>query len=67
MANRIHFKYWKSILIARFFEQFLRNDSTRALQWPQKNFKLLIYEHIIYSFEARDLEISNMQLLLRNV
>ena len=27
---------------------------------PEKNLKLLKYEHIIYSFEARDLEISNM-------
>ena len=30
----------------------------------EKNFKLLKYEHIICSFEARDLEISNMYLLL---
>ena len=27
---------------------------------PEKNFKLLKYEHIIHSFEARDLEILNM-------
>ena len=27
---------------------------------PEKYFKLLKYEHIIWSFEARDLEISNM-------
>ena len=26
-ANRIHFKYWKNILISRFYEQFSRNDS----------------------------------------
>ena len=26
---------------------------------PEKNFKLLKYEHIIYSVEARDVEISN--------
>ena len=30
----------------------------------RKNFRLLKHEHMIYSFEARDLEISNMQLLL---
>ena len=35
------------------FAKWLRNGS-------RKNFKLLEYEHIIYSFEARDLEISNM-------
>ena len=27
---------------------------------PEKNFKLSKYKHIIYSFEARDLEISNI-------
>ena len=27
---------------------------------PEKYFKLLKYKHIIESFEARDLEISNM-------
>ena len=57
MASRIHFKYWKNILISRLYEQFSRNDSAKA---PEKNFKLLKYEHIIYSFEARDLEISHM-------
>ena len=32
-----------------------------APEWLSKeNFKLLDYEHITYSFEARDLEISNM-------
>ena len=49
MASRIHFKYWKNILISRLYEQFSRNDSPMA---PEK------IEHIIYSFEARDLEIS---------
>ena len=57
MASRIHFKYWKTILILRLYEQFSRNDSAMA---PEENFRLLKYEHIIYSFEARDLEISNM-------
>ena len=27
---------------------------------PEKDFKLLKYEHIMFSFEARDLEILNM-------
>ena len=57
MGGRIHFKYWENILISRLDEQFSRNDSAMA---PEKNFKLLKYEHIIYSFEARDLEISNV-------
>ena len=43
-AGRIHFKYWKNILISRFYEQFSRNGSAMA---PEKNFKLLKYEHII--------------------
>ena len=34
---------------------------------PEKNYKLLKYEHIIYSFEVRELEISNFELLLRNI
>ena len=55
MAKRIHFKCWKNILIARLYEQFSRNDSAVA---PEKKFKLLKYEDI-YSFEERDLEISN--------
>ena len=53
----IHFRYRQNILISRLYEQFSRNDPAMA---PEKNFKLLKYEHIIYSFEARDLEISNM-------
>ena len=57
MVSRIHFKFWKNILISRLYEQFSRNDSAMA---PEKNFKLLKHEHIIYSFEVRDLEISNM-------
>ena len=57
MASSIHFKYWKNILISWLYEQFLRHDSAMA---PEKYFKLLKYKHIIESFEARDLEISNM-------
>ena len=57
MVSRIHFKYWKNILISRLYEQFSRNDSAMA---PEINFQLLIYEHIIYSFEACDLESSNV-------
>ena len=44
-------------MISLLYEQFSRNDFAMALE---KYFKLLKYEHIIYSFEARDLEISNM-------
>ena len=31
-----------------------------APEWVSEKFKLLEYEHIIYSFEARNLEIMNM-------
>ena len=33
----------------------------------RKNFKLLEYEHIIYHFEARDLEIPNIYNLFREI
>ena len=46
----IHFRYRQNILISRLYDQFSRNDSGMA---PEKNFKRLKYEHIIYSFEAR--------------
>ena len=52
----IHFRYRQNILISRLYEQFSRNDSVMA---PEKNFKLLKYEHIIYHFKAHDLEISS--------
>ena len=51
MASRIHFKYWRNILISRLYEEFLRNDSAMA---PEK----------ISDFEACDSKILNMQLLL---
>ena len=42
----------------------MSNFHEMSLQWLQngctKKFKLFKYEHIIYSFEARNLEISNM-------
>ena len=38
----------------------MSNFREMTQQWLRKNFKLLKYEHIIYSFEARDLEISNL-------
>ena len=47
-ASRIHFKYWKNILISQFYEQFLRNGSADgfAEQLFKKNFKVTKYEHI---------------------
>ena len=41
--------------------KFSRNDSAKAPEWLiRKNFKLFKYEYIIHSFEAHNLEISNM-------
>ena len=54
LKSPIHFKYWKNILTSRLYEQFSRNDSAMA---PEKSFKLLKHEHIIYHFKAHDLEI----------
>ena len=56
MASRIPFTYLKNILISRLYKKFSGNVSAMA----PKNFKLSKYKHIIYSFEARDLEISSM-------
>ena len=45
------------------FRDFMSNFREMAPQWLQngcsKNLKLLKYEHIIYHFKARGLEISN--------
>ena len=43
MTSRIHFKYWKNILISRFYEQFSRNDSAKAPQWILKKSQTYIY------------------------
>ena len=56
-----HQKYWENILVSRFYEQFSRNRlKFRPFSEVRKNFKLSEYEHIIYHFEARDLEIPNI-------
>ena len=44
----IHFRYRRNILISLLYGQFSQNDSAKAMQWLQKNFRLLKYEHIIY-------------------
>ena len=59
-ASRDHFKYWKNILISRFYEQFSEMAPQCSGTAVQKNFKLIKYEHIIHHFEARGLEISNI-------
>ena len=35
-ASRIHFKYWKDILISRLHEQFSLHDSALAPEWPSE-------------------------------
>ena len=55
-----HFKYRKNILISRFYEHFREVVGFRPFLKVQKNFKLLEHKHIIYDFEARDLEIPNI-------
>ena len=37
--------------------KFSQNDAQRLRSGSPKKFKLLKYEHIIYHFKARDLEI----------
>ena len=46
--------------------KFLRNDSPMTLEWVSEKISSLKYEHIIYSFEACNLKILDMQLLSRN-
>ena len=56
-----HQKYWENILVSRFYEQFSRNRRNLGhFRKFEKNFKLLEHKHIIYHFEARDLEIPNI-------
>ena len=56
-----HQKYWENILVSRFYEQFSRNRRNLGhFREFQKNFKLLEHKHIIYHFEAGDLEIPNI-------
>ena len=56
-----HKKYWENILISPFYEQFSRSSRILGHFWKfEKNFKLLEHEHVIYHFEAGDLEILNI-------
>ena len=55
-----HLKYRENILISRFYEQFSRNSRNLGHLGSSKNFKLLEHKHIIYHFEAGDLEIPNI-------
>ena len=57
-----HKKYWENILISRFYKQFSRSSRILGHFWKlvRKNFKLLEHKHIIYHFEAGDLEIPNI-------
>ena len=48
-------------MISRFYEHFSRNSRNLGHFGKfENNFKFLEYEHIIYHFEARDLEILNI-------
>ena len=56
-----HFKYWKNILISRFYEQFSRSSRNLGHFWKfEKISNLLEHKHIIYHFEAGDLEMPNI-------
>ena len=48
MPSRIHFKYWKHILISRLYEQFLRNDSAMASEWLSENISTFKNMNILY-------------------
>ena len=58
---RFSLNFSKIFWFRDFMGKFSGNDSPMAPEWVlEKNFKLLKYEHITYSFEARNLEILNM-------
>ena len=46
--------------------KFSRNDSQWLRNGCPKNFKLLKYEHITYSFEARNLESETLEFKLHS-
>ena len=54
MASRIHFKYWKNILISRLYEQFSRNDSTmdpeKISNFKNMNVLYIALKHVIWRF-----------------
>ena len=45
-----------TILISRFYDHFGEIVKFRSFLKVRKNFRLLEYEHVIYHFEAHDLE-----------
>ena len=56
-----HLKYRKNILISRSYEHFSRNSRNLDHFWKfEKNFKLFEHKHVIYHFEAGDLEMPNI-------
>ena len=59
-SSRIHFKYWKNILISQLYEQFCEITPQWLQKGCPKKFQTFKYEHIIYSFEARGLVIPSV-------
>ena len=55
-----HFKCRKNILISRFYEQFSRSSRNLGHFWKFEKISLLEHKHIIYHFEAGDLEMPNI-------
>ena len=56
--NRIHFKYFKNILISRFYKQFSRSVSTMAPEqlfekisnFKNMNILYIILKHVVWRF-----------------
>ena len=57
--NRIHFKYFKNILISRFYKQFSRNGSAMAPEqlfekisnFKNMNVLYIILKHVVWRFQ----------------
>ena len=56
-SSKILGKYFGFAILWAIFAKYAE---FRPFSEVRKNFKLLEYEHIIYNFEARDLEIPNI-------
>ena len=60
--NRIHFKYWKNILISRFYQQISRNGSAMAPErlfekisdFKNINILYIVLKHVVWRFQIHN-------------
>ena len=64
--NRVNYQQ-NVFLFHDFMSDFREIVKLRPFLGVRKNFKLLVYGHIIYHFKARDLENQNILFVSRNI